>query len=155
MAEANLGELRGKAIELQSRVWDLERRTANLESLLGTLISPFSYRLGSRWVLEIFPEEIEDWIRAVRTIPVEPLTERERSFLRNLEYYIMTERKITLPQLFWLASIQRKAGGAMPKIPIPPAETSHSSSNPYAKCPKCGYAWSPPPSYCPRCLTIV
>jgi len=187
-----------KLDELQARVWDLERRTANLESLVGALISPFSH--SSRWVLELFPDEIEEWKRAIRTIPTDRLTEKERSFIRNLDYYIVSERKLTLPQLAWLLSIRRKAGGAVPEIPIIAPRTSpHSSDNPYAelpprgyglkigragerrlgkpraeterlvrhygleaesahsqvKCPVCGYEWTPPPNFCPRCLTLV
>lgn len=120
-----------KLREVQSFLEDINSRLVTLEAWVGKAFFTLPERIplrSSRWVLEIFPEEIEEWVRAVKTIPLEPLTERERSFLRSLEYYITTERKITLPQLLWLAAIQRRAGGIMPKIPIPPAESSHHSS---------------------------
>jgi len=157
MAVTNLERLQAKAEELQSRVWDLERRTADIESVLGAFIMPFSSKTpvkgGSRWVLELFPDEVEEWRRAIRTIPTERLSEKERSFLRSLDYYIASERKLTVPMLRWLLVIRSKVGGAIPTVPMPTG--SHHSSNPYAECPACGYTWSPPPNYCPRCLTII
>lgn len=156
-------EIITKLRELQSLYEDLNSRLVTLESWVGKAFFTIppeipSFPRASRWVLEIFPEEIEEWVRAVRTVPLEPLTERERSFLRNLEYYIATERKITLPQLLWFAAIQRKAGGIMPKIPIPPAESSHHSSSspnqPYA-CEQCGTPFSTPQEICPVCYGKV
>jgi len=120
--------LESQFIELSDRVDDIDRRLMLVETLLAP--AGAGLPVGSRWVLEIFPEEIEDWRRALRTIPLEALSERERSFLRNLDYYIVSEHKITLPQLIWLTIIKRKAGGVLPEIPlvtVPKIET-HSSS---------------------------
>lgn len=164
--------IRDKLREVQSFLDDINSRLITLESWVGKAFFTLPERIplrSSRWVLEIFPEEIEEWVRAIKTIPLEPLTERERSFLRNLEYYITTERKITLPQLLWLAAIQRKAGGIMPKIPIPPAESSHhsspivqgggsqewSSSNQLYICEQCGTTYSTPQELCFVCYGKV
>ena len=113
-----------KVTELQDIARDLTDRMTDFEHFLARLALPTEevtlprYELerlippmvrGSRWVLEIFPEEVDEWRKALRTIPLEKLTETERSFLRNLDYYIVSERKITLPQLAWLKRIQAKA----------------------------------------------
>lgn len=126
--------LEDRYIELSDRVDEIDRRLMLVESLLAP--AGAGLPMGSRWVLEIFPDEIDEWAAAIRSIPQEPLTERERSFLRNLEYYIRTERKITLPQLMWLSRIQRRVGGVMPKIPIPPTGGSHHSNPVRAGQPK-------------------
>jgi NACalpha-BTF3-like transcription factor len=127
-----------KLREIQSFLDDLNSRLVTLEAWVGKAFFTFPEKieqlpLGSRWVLEIFPEEIEDWRRALRTIPLERLSERERSFLRSMDYYIVSEHKITLPQLIWLTILKRKAGGILPEIPLvtaPTIETHSSPSNP-------------------------
>lgn len=124
--------LEDRFIELSDRVDEIDRRLMLVETLLAP--AGAGLPVGSRWVLEIFPEEIEEWRRALRTIPLERLTERERSFLRSLDYYIVSEHKITMPQLIWLTLIKRKAGGVLPEIPLvttPKIETH--SSNPIAQ----------------------
>ena len=125
-----------KLREIQSFLDDLNSRLITLESWVGKAFFTLPEKieqlpLGSRWVLEIFPEEIEEWRRALRTIPLERLSERERSFLRSVDYYIVSERKITLPQLIWLTIIMRKAGGTLPEIPLvtTPALETHSPSH--------------------------
>lgn len=128
-AEAEIDRLLGKVTELQDLISDINSRLINLEAWVGRA---FFIPVRSRWVLELFPDEIEEWRRAVRTIPTDRLTEKERSFIRNLDYYIVSERKLTLPQLAWLSSIRRKAGGAVPEIPIiaprtTPVTPHHSS----------------------------
>jgi len=129
-------EIWAKLREVQSFLDDLNSRLVALEAWVGKAFFTFPEKieqlpLGSRWVLEIFPEEIEDWRRAIRTIPTERLTERERSFLRSMDYYIVSERKITLPQLIWLTIIKRKAGGVLPEVPLvtTPALETHSPSH--------------------------
>ncbi|MGB9684428.1 MAG: hypothetical protein ACPL1Z_05825 [Candidatus Bathyarchaeales archaeon] len=133
-----------KVTELQDITDDLNTRMIDVEHFLARLALPTAEvtlpreeleRLippeirGSRWVLEIFPDEVEEWRRAIRTIPTEKLTERERSFLRALDYYIVSERKITIPQLAWLRAIQQRAGGVTPTVPMPAASSSHSNPN--------------------------
>jgi hypothetical protein len=159
-----------KVTELQDIARDLTDRMTDFEHFLARLALPTAEvtlpreeleRLippivrGSRWVLEIFPEEIEEWRKALRTIPLEGLTETERSFLRNLDYYIVSERKITLPQLAWLKRIQAKAGGIVPAIPLIERGSEHHS-NPNPKlCPICHYPLPEGAEKCPRCLTPV
>ena len=75
---------------------------------------------GSRWVLELYPDEISVWRDYVRVLEPYPLTERERSFLRSLDYYIQTERKITVPMLSWLYIIARRTRApTLPEVPYP------------------------------------
>jgi len=161
-----------KVTELQDIARDLTDRMTDFEHFLARLALPTEevtlprYELeklippmvrGSRWVLEIFPDEIEEWRKALRTIPLERLTETERSFLRNLDYYIVSERKITLPQLAWLKRIQAKAGGIVPAIPLLERSSKRSShSNPKPKlCPLCHYPIPEGAEKCPRCLAPV
>jgi len=161
-----------KVTELQDIARDLTDRMTDFEHFLARLALPTEevtlprYELerlippmvrGSRWVLEIFPEEVDEWRKALRTIPLEKLTETERSFLRNLDYYIVSERKITLPQLAWLKRIQAKAGGTIPAIPLLEHSSKRSShSNPKPKlCPLCHYPIPEGAEECPRCLSPV
>ena len=168
--------LEDRYVELSDRVDDIDRRLI----LVETLLAPAGAGLptGSRWVLEIFPEEIEDWRRALRTIPLERLSERERSFLRSMDYYIVSEHKITLPQLIWLTIFKRKAGGILPEIPLvtTPALETHSSPthsppeipldeelekyvveelNKPKKCSVCGATIPEGWSFCPKCYAPV
>ncbi|MEM3618236.1 MAG: zinc ribbon domain-containing protein [Candidatus Bathyarchaeia archaeon] len=169
--------LEDRFIELSDRVDDIDRRLM----LVETLLAPAGAGLptGSRWVLEIFPEEIEDWRRALRTIPLEALSERERSFLRSMDYYIVSERKITLPQLIWLTIIKRKAGGVLPEIPLVTAPKIETHSSPHQeaeaelplteevegyaiqeltkpkKCALCGASIPEGFTFCPKCYAPV
>jgi len=168
--------LEDRYIELSDRVDEIDRRLMLVETLLAP--AGAGLPIGSRWVLEIFPEEIEEWRRALRTIPLERLSERERSFLRSMDYYIVSERKITLPQLIWLTIIKRKAGGILPEIPLvtTPALETHSSPthsppeipldeelekyvveelNKPKKCSVCGATIPEGWSFCPKCYAPV
>jgi len=78
--------------------------------------------INPRWVLEIYPDEIPRWLGLVDKLLIErgrELTDRERSFLRSLRYYVETERKITMPMLAWLFSITRRLREALPAVPVP------------------------------------
>jgi len=84
-----------------------------------------SQKFNPRWVLEIFPEEIETWTGFIERLLVEhapELTKKEESFLRSLRYYITTERKITIPQIAWLYSICKRIGIIIPPVPPPELE---------------------------------
>jgi len=80
--------------------------------------------INPRWVLEIYPDEIPKWRELIDHLLIEydpKLTEREKSFLRSLRYYVETERKITIPMLAWLYSICARVGVLPPPIPyLPP-----------------------------------
>jgi len=84
----------------------------------------------SRWVLELYPDEIPVWRDFIRVLEAQPLTERERSFMRSLDYYIRTERKITIPMISWLYAISRKYGITVPEVPYPRGASSRTSSPP-------------------------
>jgi len=73
----------------------------------------------SRWVLELYPDEISTWREYISLLEARPLTERERSFMRSLDYYVGTERKVTIPMLSWLFVISRKYGITVPEVPYP------------------------------------
>jgi hypothetical protein len=140
---SDIERLWDKVTELQDITDDLNTRMIDMEHFLARVALPTAEitlpreeleRLippivrGSRWVLELFPDEIEEWRRAIHTIPMEKLTEKERSFLRTLDYYIVSEHKITIPQLAWLRAIQQKAGGVAPTVPMPEESSSHHSN---------------------------
>jgi hypothetical protein len=131
---------------LNDVVIDLNNRLTNLENFLGRLALPSSSSSPSnpRWVLELFPDEVSRWREAIRTIPLEKLTTRERSFLRSMDYYLLSERKITLPQMAWLQAIIRKVGNTLPEIPL----LTRSQSN---KCVRCGSSIPSHFKHCPKC----
>jgi hypothetical protein len=124
-----LGALQDAVRDLNTRLVDVEHFLARLA--LPTVPSPPTlpeyFPRGSRWVLELFPDEISQWREALRRIPRKPLTEKERSFLRSMDYYLATERKLTIPQLAWLHAIIRKAGDKLPEVPMPARGGSHST----------------------------
>jgi hypothetical protein len=152
-------EIWAKLREIQSFLDDLNSRLVTLEAWVGKAFFIPSFPTASRWVLELFPDEIEKWREVLARIPRERLTERERSFLSNLDYYIMTERKITIPQLSWLGAIVKRIGYEMPPIPIPSSSPqSHHSSNPQSQlfvCEQCGTPFSTPQEACPVCYGKV
>jgi len=74
----------------------------------------------SRWVLELYPDEIDVWRKVVRQLAAKPITERERSFLRSLDYYLVSERKITIPMLRWFLAIATRYGVLTPEVPFLP-----------------------------------
>jgi len=127
-----------KIVFLQDAIRDINTRLVDVEHFLARLALPAVptppalpeyFPRGSRWVLELFPDEISQWREALRGIPREPLTEKERSFLRSMDYYIASERKLTIPQLAWLHAIIRKAGDRLPEVPMP----ARGGSSPKAK----------------------
>jgi hypothetical protein len=131
-----VNQLRQKTRSLQDAVRDLSTRLIDVEHFLARLALPTVptpptlpeyFPRGSRWVLELFPDEISQWREALRRISREPLTERERSFLRSMDYYLASERKLTIPQLAWLQAIIRKAGAKLPEVPMPARGGSHST----------------------------
>lgn len=131
-------ELREKTREVQDAIRDINTRLIDVEHFLARLALPTVpspprlpeyFPPSSRWLLEIFPDEVSAWREALARIPREPLREKERSFLRSMDYYIVSERRVTLPQLAWLSAIIRRVGDALPEIPIVPTGGS-SSSNP-------------------------
>jgi len=76
--------------------------------------------INPRWVLELYPDEIPTWLGLIDKLLIErgrELTDRERSFLGSLRYYVETERKITIPMLSWLFGITRRLREAPPRVP--------------------------------------
>lgn len=153
----SLERLWNKVTELQGAIRDINTRLTDFEHFLARLALPAVsspptlpeyFPRSSRWVLEIFPDEISAWRQALAKIPREPLTEKERSFLRSMDYYIVSERRVTLPQLAWLSAIIRRVGDRLPEVPlIPRASSSHSP----VKCRLCGTKIPEHFKACPKC----
>jgi len=124
----SLDRLWAKVRALQEFSEDINRRQITLEAWVGkAFFIPPTVRGSSRWVLELFPDEVSQWREAIRRIPRELLTEKERGFLASLDYYIQSERKLTIPQLAWLGAIIRKAGDRLPEIPLMPRPRAGAS----------------------------
>jgi len=157
-----LRPLWAKVISLQDMVRDINTRLIEMEHFTARLALPAEvmprlteyFPRGSRWVLEIFPDEVAQWREAVAGIPREGLTEKERGFLRSLDYYIVSERRLTLPQLAWLSGIIGRVGDHLPEIPLR-AEGEHHSSPPVEECRVCGYPIPEGWKECPQCGTSI
>lgn len=153
-------EVVAKLSRVQEAISDLNTRLIDVEQFLARLALPTLPTLptlpeyfprGSRWVLELYPDEVTAWREALRTIPLEPLTQRERSFVRSMDYYITSERKVTLPQLAWLSVIAGRVGGTVPEIPLRQAQSSSGHANPDRQCRLCGQHVTRIFKECPVC----
>jgi hypothetical protein len=149
---ANPDRVWAKLERLQTQVSDINSRLVNLEAWVGRA---FFLPVGSRWVLELFPDEISQWREAIRRIPREPLTPKERSFLESLDYYLVSERKLTIPQLSWLSAIIRRVGDRLPEIPLLRQGVGSSTHSTEYRCLSCGYKFSKPQETCSLCYGKV